>query len=104
MIDPAPSPAERVAAGAAHLDRLCPGWAHLVDPDSLDMSLSGWCVLGQVFGNFWTAIREIFPALDDVEASRLAAQEGFQADGWKNDDDYHRLRDAWLAEIAARTA
>lgn len=40
---------QRVARGAALLDRALPGWAQLIDLGKLDLSDTTMCVLGQLF-------------------------------------------------------
>jgi hypothetical protein len=40
----------RVAAGAAWLDEVEPGWMSLIDLDNLDVASVRRCVCGQVFG------------------------------------------------------
>lgn len=41
--------AERVAVGAAWLDKMKPGWERLVDPAALQMQSPSWCICGLVF-------------------------------------------------------
>jgi hypothetical protein len=45
----ADSPAERVARGAALLDREYPGWHQRIDLSVLDLANSCRCILGQVY-------------------------------------------------------
>lgn len=44
---------ERVALGAALLDRECPGWRDRVWPRTLDMMAVDQCLLGQVHGDYF---------------------------------------------------
>lgn len=39
---------QRVARGAAHLDRVVPGWEHRIDVGTLTMSCGGRCIVGQL--------------------------------------------------------
>lgn len=50
---------ERVAAGVALLDRVAPDWFERIDLYDLDMSESGYCVLGQVFGGYSESVAEL---------------------------------------------
>lgn len=48
----APPEVGTVAYEAARLDRLYPGWADRVDPNTLHMPSCELCILGQVYGDF----------------------------------------------------
>lgn len=43
---------ERVNRGASLLDEQNPGWESKVHPGQLDMASSGWCIVGQIYGDF----------------------------------------------------
>jgi hypothetical protein len=47
-------------AGRDLLNVKRPGWAHLADPDALDMNSASKCVLGQVDGDYFRACGELF--------------------------------------------
>lgn len=98
---------ERVAKGAALLDRERPGWAQQIDTGTLRMETSCFCVLGQLEGSFIDAVWNRWG--DDLQAGcRIAAGYGFHAGTVRASDDellaryYRPLQDAWIAEIAAR--
>jgi len=84
---------ERVACGAALLDRAWPGWADQVDPDRLTMADGDSDVLGQLYGH----VDRGLAALGDPDA----VAHGFDLDA---DDDagYPALTDAWRAAIRHR--
>jgi len=100
------SPAERVAAGAAHLDAEQPDWLDLIRAP-LDMGDANNCVLGQVYGDYWDA-----PLVRDeevAEADNWAVAHGFQALQVDPGDpdahllfDYDQLAEAWDVEIQRR--
>lgn len=50
--------AVRVRRGAKWLDEAEPGWARRVRVAELDMIECDRCVLGQLYGNFWSRLRE----------------------------------------------
>lgn len=100
---PAPTEAERVAAGAALLDAAwadAGGWAHLINPETLRLVNSCRCVLGQLYGDYWDGIVE----LDLAQAG--GAPAGFFVAGPATSpspgDEWARLRALWLAEIERR--
>lgn len=74
-------------AGVAVLDEHVIGWRDKVDADGLDMGDPCCCVLGQVFGDFYTGIETLDVGYGNAE--RL----GF--DG----DDYPALGEAWRREL-----
>jgi hypothetical protein len=89
-----PPIAERVARGAALLDRERPGWAAEVDPDRLDLSQHDQTdVLGQLYGHFDRGLA----VLGDPDP----VAHGFDLDA---DDDagYPALTACWRAEVARR--
>jgi hypothetical protein len=98
------------ARGAALLDKKRPYWAELVSVTSLDMTNTGKCVLGQVYGHYAEGLRDLFgDAAQDME---LSDYHGFSAFGATVVctvvmSDAHRatwdeLGHAWRAEIARR--
>lgn len=52
---------EYVQNGMALLDTVSPGWETKVDPDIIDVSSLSNCILGQVYGDYNTAMKEIEP-------------------------------------------
>lgn len=59
----APTVADRVAAGAAWLDQRLPGWWRLIDLRQLDMWHSCRCVLGQLYGDYYTVQLQMAQAI-----------------------------------------
>lgn len=107
----------RVARGAAYLDSKWPEWAQHINTDALDMGSSCSCVLGQMTGDYNTAIRNLWPesmwgrvvsACNDLypRADRTSEALGFDAPDsdfeLERDVDYRRLQDAWIEAIADR--
>ena len=103
-----PPLAERVAAGAALLDRHQPGWATQVDPTLLDMQDPRADVLGQLYGSFDTGVRQLIPAplgdleddwicdhAFDIDDAQLVRPDGPVA-------AYQELTCAWRLELARR--
>lgn len=90
---------ERVARGAAHLDRVRPGWEKKIDVGTLTLSSCKSCVLGQLFSDE----SEEFHFLRGTEVlgwDNVACMvNGVGAD---NNDDFALLQDAWIEAIAER--
>ena len=87
----------RVERGAALLDAEQPGWAPRIDVSTLELESQGFCMLGQLYGNY------------HVGTDRLGIQ------GWRygfiptrknmfteSDSDYPRLLPLWREAIEAR--
>ncbi|GAA2321293.1 hypothetical protein GCM10010149_87880 [Nonomuraea roseoviolacea subsp. roseoviolacea] len=110
--------AERVAAGAALLDKNLPGWAARIDTETFSLASLYKCILGQLFGFYDTGMRAIgWSWDDDVMAQRFGFHMGNCDDTWAA---WERCRDgrapgqdcgcgrydegqqAWLREIASR--
>lgn len=70
--------------GAILLDDMSPGWYTLVDVDELDIWNAEKCILGQVYGDYFTG----------REALGIASVSPF---GFADGD-----RDAWIREIEKR--
>lgn len=105
----------RVARGAAHLDRVRPGWHDRIDVGTLTLHDACGCVVGQLCGrNFRSGLIALgvvtlsaafgFSSLlegdaDKAEWRRLLATLGPDAAmvTW-----YRPLQDAWIEAIAAR--
>jgi len=100
--------ADRVARGAALLDRERPGWAAEIAIDELAMASCNDCILGQIYGRYTVGLSSVFR---DTEASWLSpAHYGFTLyDGEQVQDfketmlRFRELADAWRTEIRART-
>lgn len=96
--------AEAAETGAALLDRRFPDWAEQIDLDSLEMSVSETCILGQLYGSYWqglAALTMTTPGFADP------IDYGFilpvYLDNNENGDQYwEQLDRAWRDEIANR--
>ena len=104
----APDPvlvAERVAAGAALLDRRRPGWAAQVNPAALDMRcrLQAACVLCQLAGTDRLAslVDELGGPIIQPDAHQWAVAHGLEPDD-PDDAAYAALTVAWQALLLAR--
>jgi hypothetical protein len=76
---------ERARAGMALLDEKAePNWRELICVDSLDLSTTDCCVLGQVYGRYGYGI-------DELDISGRGEELGFYADF----RDYEPLQQAW---------
>jgi hypothetical protein len=114
---------ERARAGAAWMDKHCPGWAALINPVVLDMSNPYACIWGQTesclapngndglsgFENVRRWVREA--GLDGAkyqdESTDFIVDHGFDLTfGFTGlgagREQYAMLQCAWLSEIAAR--
>lgn len=112
----------RVAKGAAHLDTVRPGWIDRLDVGRLTLHCGGFCVLGQLFMDFWIGVDSLYgikPAqIDDAfggwQLNDLPASHGFvmprcelasydlETDDYDYEPDYRPLQDAWIEEICNR--
>jgi hypothetical protein len=97
---------ERVARGAAYLDRHVPGWVDIIDLSQLNLSSQCGCVLGQLEGDFSLAIEKLKPWWTNLGVlGRWAEQRGFYlhprlTEVWKR--DYETLTISWREHIIAR--
>ena len=92
---------ERVARGAAWLDRHEPGWVDDIDLDVLDIEDCSDCVLGQLFGDYCTAPDDAKGAKPDRE---LALMRGFNFDDVLDPNDGAELTAEWRRLIESRRA
>jgi hypothetical protein len=85
--------AECVAAGAAVLDKSCPGWELRIRLADLEMASHKDCVLGQLYGD----------VVDGLERLGLEREElydlGFD---WFVGTSYDSLKTAWIELIRGR--
>lgn len=95
----------RVAKGAALLDATRPGWAATIDVGVLDLDSACFCVLGQIYGNYYAAAQKLF------HDSCKHREHGFWAGPVPRESvptyeqaraDYRLLQDAWIDAIADR--
>lgn len=97
--------AERVSAGIALLDEKKPGWASLVDLESLDMASTSWCILGQVFDGYTIACDFLGISHTKIPGYRdMQARCGFDAsaEAYGNaceTTDFLNLQEEWAQRI-----
>lgn len=100
----------RVAKGAAHLDKMRPGWERRIDVQTLTMWDPCGCIIGQLVGcqfgcQFFRAARSLF--IDDVvaygfERDAVPYMNSFTNSGNEGQRRYALLQDAWIEAIADR--
>lgn len=90
---------ENVERGAALLDLRCPGWEDGIELDTLDVGLSGECVLGQLYGDYGAGLTAIGLAgtTDERRAHGFTVRLG-------SFDTAPELTDAWRRLIEERRA
>lgn len=94
----APTIRERVAAGAAWLDRARPGWPVRIDLITLDVRDPEHCVLGQEFDDF-------SQRPEAMRAYEVAEAHGFYLNQWPSagrEMQYAVLTDVWRELIEGR--
>lgn len=97
---------ERVLAGAAALDRLSlTDWVDRIDLDTLDVDNVESCVLGQLYGRYWRAVRVLSQA-DGVASNWSAHTEWARCHGFdvilNGRDHWGDLQQAWYQLIWRR--
>ena len=95
---------ERVARGAAWLDKEKPGWREDINLDALTMSSCSRCVLGQLYRDFLgglSVLRDSQPP--GTINSVLATQYGFDR-GCEGESEWAMLKTAWTREISKRSS
>lgn len=91
---------QRVAAGATWLDLNAPGWLAQIDLSSLDIEEPCNCVLGQVYGHYFSAPASARYADAGEGYSYLADDRGFNGP----EEDMPALNSAWSVLIGDRRA
>lgn len=100
---------ERAAAGAGFLDVQQPGWYQEIDPETMELSHGGCCVLGQLHGEFRMGLgrTSIFNLTSAPLASQSPVDLGFLCvqgvSPEEQDRDYGLLNRAWKVEVTRRT-
>jgi hypothetical protein len=92
---------ERAERGASLLDTVHPGWHEDISVGTLDITLAGTCVLGQLYGSYRTGLDRVFtdPATN-IQAE--SDQYGFSA-SWSSDMHvWGDLTQVWRDLIAER--
>lgn len=99
------TPEDAVAAGVAVMDEHGPAdWRSRIDLGLFNIALPNMCVLGQVYGSYFTGFPEVFPDIADdtahnvIEQSEAAQLHGFDIGPWVNFDGSD-LDAAWLEEL-----
>lgn len=98
---------EQITRGIAVLDehsRYGAGWVFHVDTDALSMSDWTRCVLGQLYGEFYSAVEQLIVRLDTTPTNlAFTITHGFELDpsteATKSIEDYEVLTVEWRAHI-----
>lgn len=94
----------RVARGAAHLDKVRPGWFNRIDVGTLTLRDPCHCIVGQLvggssFSRFATDVNRLFPELPSTsQANGTFYGVDIGAGCWHFSD----FQDAWIEAIADR--
>lgn len=79
---------DEIKAGMDLLDEEFPGWREIINPEQLDMGDCHQCILGQLFGEYFTGKREM--GLTGTEP------EEFGFEDWVGGNDrYQWITAAW---------
>lgn len=84
---------EKVAAGAAYLDAVQPGWAERINLATLDLGSPTRCVIGQSVARYLDGIEELNLSIVEGQALGFAAERASQ---------YEELTQAWIPVIKER--
>lgn len=119
MTNQTPLGKTEVARGAAFLDAVEPGWRSMIDLETLDLSDTNFCVLGQLWRDDETgagsspylrgswALHDYVDKfdrsmIDDYCSSTLTQLYGFEQDVYKA--RYDDLLERWIEEIGLPAA
>ena len=94
----------QIAAGAKLLDRqVGKHWAEKIDTDSLDMYSCFRCVVGQLLGDYWEGIDNLWDnsGYDDSNCD-FSVVHGFDVASPADRDTYYLLTQEWVAFIKAK--
>lgn len=97
---------QRVAAGAARLDREWPGWWKRIDLEQLNVGDDCACILGQLEGDYLAALTtlgEHEPHLSGFDVESVDYTNAV-AELKRLDAEYDALTAEWKRVIAARRA
>lgn len=85
---------KEVSRGIAFLDEHCPDWKNKIDLDTLDMKNCSYCVLGQVFGDWFKGKRCL-----EIE-DQVSVDLGFDISySYPYNYDWRRLTSAWIKAL-----
>lgn len=87
----------RVAKGAALLDKHNPNWFRDIDLEVLDQDWAGTCVLGQLYGYWGTGLARLFGTDDADDAIHVSNEHGFG-----RDENFPGLTEEWERVIEQR--
>lgn len=95
---------EEIREGSAWLDIEKPGWAMEIDVASLDLNSCSQCVLGQLFGDYFTIVQNRDDHLWAVNHGFLVSNERCNGIVYMPDekDPWRILRDEWIDFIKER--
>ncbi len=91
---------EYVSNGAAWLDKEKSDWINKISLPRLDMGCCLNCMLGQLFGTYFTACETFGP--EHNSRDQWAVEKGFYTFG--EDAGWKILQEAWTTEIIRRKA
>ena len=85
---------DRVNSGAAFFDAIRPGWHNEIDPTSIYMFSSSYCILGHLYGEFFTGFLAISKLPNYTDTYSL----GLLGETW----EYKHLSQEWSSLIRER--
>lgn len=101
---------DRVEQGAKLLDKINPGWPEKVNLDRLAMRDCTRCIIGQVYGRYYSTLFDLRSDGDIVgydsdygftlKDSQLTSDSGSE----RRERLWKKLADLWRAEVRARLA
>lgn len=98
---------ERVWAGIDVLDKIDPDWRVKVDRDQLNLHNPSYCVLGHVFGDYWSGGQIILeevngrkvPMNQDAMAELAFDLEREEREDLRAKEGYDELTSLWLQHL-----
>ena len=93
---------ESVKHGVEFLDKHNPGWREKINRETLDLLQADCCILGQLYGNFWDALRgSIIP--NRTFSTDWAEERGFYLETpARGLADWFSLTHLWRQELERR--
>ena len=96
---------QRAVKGMEYLDEHCPGWIDKIDLGILSMANMRTCIIGQLFGEYWTYVKVGGIFRGNVPEHHQPFDYGFDIDGMDGEHierPYSALADVWDALITER--